>query len=464
MHQNFHKDRLALLAAVPDLMFRVDAEGTILDYHAPDPSILFVSPEQFMGRNMGAVLPPAVGARLAEAVRETLATRQQQRLEYHLEWEDERAHDFEARFVPSGEAAVVVVVRDVTEHRRAEVALRRSEERYRRLFESVPDAIIIFEPETLRVREVNDAALSLFGYTRNEFLELTLLDISAEPEVTNVAARRVSAGTTTFIPLRLHRRKDGTVFPVEICGNYFMIEGQRLGFGALRDITARREVEEQLRSLASQLVLAEEEERRRLAADLHDGLAQNLAMCLLRVGLLQDKEFEEFAEPLEQIHSLLEDSLKRAQSLTFELSPPALYDLGLAEAVRSMGERLFKGHNICLHFSSSPPCARLSDELRVVLFRAVRELFINVVKHAGAANVHAVIEHDPEWTRIEVQDDGTGYLEGETTGGGFGLFSIRQRLGHLGGRLDIEALQGGGTRVCLEAPLKAGLPPISSSR
>ena len=165
---------------------------------------------------------------------------------------------------------IVVTFTDITERKRAEVelrqrearlieserqrqgseaALRDSENRYRNLFEAGSDAYFLIDNQTGRLLEANDAATSLYGYSRKEFLELTNTALSAEPEQTSAATRqpKVSPGLRVMIPARLHRKKDGTVFPVDITARFFEFESRAVHVASIRDITERRRAEELLR-------------------------------------------------------------------------------------------------------------------------------------------------------------------------------------------------------------------------
>jgi len=216
----------------------------------------------------------------------------------------------------------------------------------------------------------------------------------------------------------------------------------------------------QLRSLSSQLVLAEERERRRIAMELHDHIGQALACCKIKLGDLRAQACSiEFLEPLNGIREIIEEALRLTRSLTFELSPPILYEVGFEAAVEWLGERVQGEHGIEFHLEYDKGPKPMDDETRITLFRAVRELLMNVTKHAHAKKVCLWIERDGNYIRVHVEDDGVGFDSSKMgshlmRSKGFGLFSVRERLNHIGGHLKIESRPNSGTRVTMIAPLR----------
>ncbi|MEE8583469.1 MAG: ATP-binding protein, partial [Acidobacteriota bacterium] len=164
--------------------------------------------------------------------------------------------------------------------------------------------------------------------------------------------------------------------------------------------------------------------------------------------------------PLEEIRRLIDQAIGATRSLTFELSPPVLYELGLEAALQSLGERLGRRESIRFHFESDQEPKPLTDDKSVVLYRGGRELLYNIVKHAKANNAWMRVARDGDCIRITVEDDGVGFeacqaAESFTAGGGFGLFSMARQLDHIGGRLEMEPSPGQGTRIVVTAPLDA---------
>ena len=136
--------------------------------------------------------------------------------------------------------------RQIQERKRAEQTLQESEENYRHLFQTITDAILLFDAQTRQFIDVNDAAVSLYGYRREEFLKLTHQDITSEPEDSDISIRQTIEGTLARIPVRYHKKKDGSIFPVEISTSTFTLRNRNVLCGVIRDITERKRAQEEL--------------------------------------------------------------------------------------------------------------------------------------------------------------------------------------------------------------------------
>jgi len=220
-----------------------------------------------------------------------------------------------------------------------------------------------------------------------------------------------------------------------------------------------REQQEKLRSLSSELVLTEERQRRKIATELHDRIGQNLAVTKIKLGELRESYPSNLvAGQLSKIHEIVDQTIQDTRSLTFEISPPVLYELGLKPALESLIDQIQRQHKIRIKFSGDGQPESLDDGNRVIFYRAVRELLFNIVKHACAQNVEVSIQRIDDSIQIGIEDDGVGCDISQVDSSmnkarGFGLFSIRERFNHLGGRVDVQSKPGEGTRVILLLPV-----------
>ena len=234
----------------------------------------------------------------------------------------------------------------------------------------------------------------------------------------------------------------------------------------LREITRHREEESlkyqaRLRTLSSELSLTEERERRRIARELHDRIGHALTNASMKLRQLINRApgDDETLKILNDTHGFIDQSIEDTHTLTFELSPPILYDLGLEAAIDWLAEQTQLQHGLAVDCIDDLTAKPIDESLRVLLFQAIRELLFNIVKHARATKVTITISKEDDNIRIAIEDDGVGFdaTKSKPEGarkGGFGLFSIRERLANQGGRLEIKSSPGEGSRVTLISPMK----------
>lgn len=220
-----------------------------------------------------------------------------------------------------------------------------------------------------------------------------------------------------------------------------------------RDANERRLVayQERLRSLTAELLLAEERARRELAIDLHDGLTQTIALLKMRVAGLEPGATSVQLAALREIGLLIDQANRAARSLSFELSPPVLHDLGLEPALDWLTENISSRYGLHVVFEHDDQPKPTDEKTRIILFRSIRELLINAAKHAKAQVVALKLERVGNELQASVDDDGVGMELGLEDVKGSGLFSIRERLRHVGGDISIVSEPGRGTCVQLRA-------------
>ena len=222
-----------------------------------------------------------------------------------------------------------------------------------------------------------------------------------------------------------------------------------------------REISEknaQLRSLSMELTLAEEAERRRLAELLHDNLGQNLALTKIRLGAMEKKaSVAGCQDALADIKTFLDEAIGVTRSLTTEMSPLALYNLTFAASLKWLAETILHGNNIEFEVVSNGQEVQLPEASKVLLFKTVRELLVNVVKHAEATYVRIEQKIVDDILILSIVDNGIGLqipsVAGQQKQDGFGLLNIRERLAYLGGHFAINPAEEQGTKVELQIPM-----------
>jgi len=354
---------------------------------------------------------------------------------------------------------------ELAERKRVEKKLRESEATMRALLNAPIEAATLVDTSGI-ILAANTTTAKRFERSVDELVGLCIYDLWP-PAVAKFRKAQVDKVFLLGAPMRFEDEHEGryfdhSLYPVSDA------QGKVAGIAVyIRDITHRKQAEarirayqERLRSLASQLSLTEERERRRIADALHDRVGQTLALCKIKLGpLRRSASSTDLAEPLDEINQYIEEIIRDTRSLTFELSSPILYQLGLEAAVEWLTEQTQARHGISAYFENDGQPKPLDDDIRVLLFQAARELLMNVVKHAQAQSVEVSMQRVGGHVQISVEDDGVGFNvlpigHHWSEIKGFGLFSIRERLDHLGGQLKISSQPGQGTQVTLVAPLR----------
>ncbi len=215
----------------------------------------------------------------------------------------------------------------------------------------------------------------------------------------------------------------------------------------------------ELRRLATELSLAEARKNREIAADLHDHVIQEFAFIKLRAQQFRgDAVFCGFENRFDEIIALIERAIQFTRRLTFEISTPILYELGLSAALEWLAEHYEQHHKLRTKTKLDPIVRNLPEAVNITVFRCVQELLTNCVKYAQAKTVHIETKCEGHWFTLTVNDDGVGFdttkLEQSAVREGFGLFSIRERLRHFGGSMILVSNIGHGTKVTLAVPLE----------
>jgi PAS domain S-box-containing protein len=360
---------------------------------------------------------------------------------------------------------------EILERLRTEMALRESEVRFRAIFEGAPVGIGLWDLEG-KFLEGNPSLTEMLGYSLEELLRLAPADLSP-PE--DLAVRQpqfeelLRARREFFEREGRCRRKDGGFIWVwEHVSPIRSASGEILfALVMFKDITQEKQVQaeisayqQRLRSLASELSLTEERERRRLAADLHDHIGQILALAQIKLGALrQGASSPQEMAAVAEIREHIGQAIRYTRSLTFELGLPVLYDLGLEAAVEWLADQFQEQHGLTIHVQRDGQPKPLGEAASVLVFRVLRELLTNVVKHAQATRVDISVTRYGDYLSLAVIDNGIGFDPGESgarTGrpDGYGLFSIRERLNHLGGYLEVASTPGRGVSAYILVPLE----------
>ncbi|MFH1382476.1 MAG: PAS domain-containing sensor histidine kinase [Chloroflexota bacterium] len=353
----------------------------------------------------------------------------------------------------------------VARHKQTEEELQKSEQEYRSLVEESYLGIASTDLSG-KFSFVNQVICNMIGYSKEEMLGKFIADFLHPNDVPNIIPLFQQAPSSPNSSIHLEFRaihKNGDIVYLDAMPVVVKYDGKIAGFhSVITDITRRKGTEGQLlayqrdlQSLASQLSLAEERERRRIATEVHDRISQSLAFCWMKLEEMRaSAPSAHFVEQVNALNSLLKELISEARSLTFELSSPLLYSIGLEAAVEHLTEQFQARHSIHCSFDDDGLLKPLGNDVSILLFQAVRELLTNVAKHAKAHDIKVIMRSQGTDVCVTVEDDGVGFDPVATNSNGFGLFSVHERLRFLGGSFRIESAAGRGTRAILTAPLK----------
>jgi PAS domain S-box-containing protein len=333
--------------------------------------------------------------------------------------------------------------------------------RFRQLYESAPIGYLTLDADGVIVT-ANPCAAELLQIPLTRLLGRKLSSfVAAEHQDRWHFARRAltEGGERRTLELGL-LLDDGATLEVGITASGQHGPGDTLHLGLL-DMTELRSSERALRTAASAASLAEQHERRKLAAGLHDDAGQLISLASIKLRALGHAVGRKWVREFEDLSELLAEVRRRVTSLSFQMSPPLLHDVGLVAATRWLAEEIERSYGLVVTVVEGPELV-LDEVTRVTLFQAIRELLINVKKHSGVDRARVQIWLEGAMVQAAVEDDGCGFardLGRETFArvddrGGFGLLSLRDRVRHLGGTLSIgSGMDGSGSRVVVRLPL-----------
>lgn len=329
--------------------------------------------------------------------------------------------------------------------------------------------IIMLADETGQIIEANDRAIEVYGYTREELLQRRIHDFHpAQADRTRLDRQMrqlKELGELRFETV--NQRKDGTTFPVEVSARLIQVEGNRYLQAIIRDITARRQAEqelrtsrERLRELTAFLESVREEERARVAREVHDELGQILTALKLNIGWLNaklDQQDHPLAAKAAALCEIADNAIASARTVAANLRPKMLDDLGLAAAIEWQAEEFQKLTGIRCTVDIPDEDSAIDGSRASAVFRILQESLTNVARHTQATEVDIVLKVRRGMLLLRVRDNGKGFDPAATRARkSFGLLGMTERALMLKGRAKIRSTPGTGTEVSVLIPV---VPP-----
>ncbi len=486
-----------ILRRVNDQILAVNRAGVITYANEPAARLIGGSPKDLIGRSLWEVFPAARGTKFERSYRSVLEN--QLPVLYETS-EADNTRWFEVAMYPSAEG-LTIWRKDITDRKAAEAVLRESADRYRNVLNLMNAAFGLCEvirdasgaPSDYRFLEVNKAFSALTGLSQEAAFGRTLNELF--PHLKDQWLECFKRASLTGDPVRFHsedtaagRRYEVSAYQVgpNHLAHLFIDVGEtkqqemtlRQQDQTLRelnenleqrvkertDLAERRAFE--LRQLVEEMGHTEQRTRMNLAQTLHDHLQQLLVAAKFRVRSLPYSESPvELLERSRQLEGLINDAIEEARSLAVDLSPPILQERGLSAGLEWLCRRFEEKHGLEVSLRAEAGSEPGSEDMKMFLFQAARELLLNVVNHAGVREAELSLERrTPGFLCMTVKDQGAGFDASKVivrSPSGFGLFNIQQRLELLGGGVEIHSEPGGGCLVTLTAPvpMPAAVPP-----
>jgi PAS domain S-box-containing protein len=370
------------------------------------------------------------------------------------------------------------------EHREAErqsadYALKASENRYRRLFETAQDGILILNADTGQIDDVNPFLTDMLGYTRQQLLGNKLWEIGLfkDTKASKASFRELQREAYVRYEDLPLETSAGKSINVEFVSNVYQVNGGKVIQCNIRDITKRKHAEEKrneyslkLQVLSHRLVEAQETERRNLARELHDEIGQALTVIQLNLqAMLQSPGTDALTPRLNESLQVVERVLEQVQDISLDLRPSILDDLGLEPALRWYTDRQAALVELKVAFHADQLEQRLDPVIETECFRVAQEALTNVVRHAQAKAVTVELRKEAGQLHLRVRDDGIGFAvatvrEKAGRGASLGLLSMEERAALAGGGLEFKSAAGQGTEVHAWFPLRWKTPPEESKK
>jgi signal transduction histidine kinase len=354
------------------------------------------------------------------------------------------------------------------EMRSAQTDLEQSRSRFKELYDYAPVGYLTLDKAGLIV-EANLTAATLLNIPRAALLckhFQSFMDEESADALHIFLRKPLPPGMKEILECRL-RPANETPFEISlnVGGEYDRSDRLVRYRVVLVDVSRLKLMERQaletgdrLRSLASELTLSEELTRKKIAQTLHDEVGQTLALARMKISSAHNLPKDEAMEKIiQEQQDMLALAIQQTRALMTEISPPGLHDLGIGAAIDWMAERMSSEHGIAIETMKTGDVSDLEQDLKIMLYQMTKELLVNIVKHSGASHVLVAVERDDHTISIKAKDDGRGFdakgVGSPASDGGFGLFSIRERLKSYNGSLHIESQKGKGTTASIRLPV-----------
>ena len=355
------------------------------------------------------------------------------------------------------------VIQDITLQKKRTDQIRKVEEMYRLLADHTYDLICLHDLDT-SFTYLTPSVKVLLGYEQSELLHTKVIDLIHEEDLTvleNAFENKILKGKKVdALTYRIRHKSGHYIWFESLAGPVFKDSKVTSFVTSSRDITewmkANQEIEDyqsSLQNLTSEISLVEENHRKQIAANIHDHLSQSLVISKMRISEMQKRpNIEDIQPDLDFINNRISEALNNSRKITYELSPPVLYQLGIVDALYWFAGEIEESYGLQVTLNSNISSLQLSDSKSILIFRCIQEVVTNTVKYAKATTINIDFNKNEEVLLIDISDNGIGFdtstlHKTNMSSSGFGLFAVRERIRNLKGEFNIDSEINIGTVV-----------------
>jgi PAS domain S-box-containing protein len=463
LEQNEKRFR-ALIENSTDGMLVVDKAGNVLDISSMGRKILGIPANEVVVRISPQLLYPEDIDALVKCFREVSQNPGHiSSFEMRLQLPDGESKWIENTFHnllnEPAVAGIVANFKDITERKMTAENLRFSEEKYRYLFNKNPETIFIWDSESLRFHDFNETVLQLYGYSKEEMMQMTLLDLREEEEHENFilfANKMLSKEIDIYSALWKHKKKNGDIIYMNITSHSIIFNDKIAVLAIGSNVTEKVMLEKQLeterikkhKEITEAVITAQEKERDEIGSELHDNVCQILASSKLYLGMVK-KQLDNQEEMIDETDTLITSAIDELRTLSHSLIAPSLDQLELQQALGKIIDITSKTTQIKIHSNITHLDESLmTNKMRLAIYRIVQEQFNNILKYAKASNIYITMMHKNAELLLVISDDGIGF-DPSVSSEGVGLLNIKTRASLFNGEVSIKSTIGKGTELSI---------------
>ena len=445
-----YEEKNTILESIGDAFFRVEKNWLVTYWNKEAEKMLLTPKNKIIGRFLWDIFDNSIGSLSYKKYHEALKTNQRVLFEDYYpvleKW-------FEVSAYPS-DSGLSVYFKDITQRKLSQIQLNESEKRYSELFRLNPLPIWMFDIETFRFVQVNKAAVDLYGYSEEEFLQKTVLEMRPAGELSEFKKRlEKHTGKDAYITGKFtHITKSKKVIHVEVQSKLVSMNDKKYRLAIIADVTEKTRVQQEI---TRAIIRTQENERYEIGAELHDNICQILASTHISMGVLARSVNPCGKELFQQCRDYINLATQEIRNLSHRLAPAFFNDSTLEEAFDILlnNANVEKKYNVTLYFDEAVKDFNVNRDLQLNLYRILQEQMRNILKYAQCKNIDVDLILNNNKIKMRIADDGIGF-DVNAVKGGIGLSNMKRRVELFDGRFDVYSSPGNGCELVIDIPLK----------